>query len=138
MTQRWVNGQALENDANRACMYGDGVFETMRLSGGRILFWAHHWQRMQTGLRRLGFAVLSEAQLGVALAPALQTDNDAILRVSVSRDGVRGYRYTARPTSSLMYKNHLYPPQYGMDNRLGRVGVKHVGRNNLYWRALNI
>ena len=95
MTQRWVNGQSVETDANRACLYGDGVFETMRLSGGRILFWAHHWQRMQTGLRRLGFAVLSETQLRTALAPAVQADDDAILRVSVSRDGVRGYRYTA-------------------------------------------
>lgn len=95
MTQRWLNGIAVVADGNRACLYGDGVFETMRLTAGRIAFWSHHWQRLQTGLRRLGFPDLSEQALMSALAPALVEDRDAVLRVSISRDGVRGYRYSA-------------------------------------------
>ena len=94
MTQRWVNGQAVVVDWNRACLYGDGVFETMRLTAGRIAFWSHHWQRLQTGLRRLGFPILTEHECMLALAPALAEDQDAVLRVSISRDGLRGYRYS--------------------------------------------
>lgn len=94
MTQRWLNGIAVAADGNRACLYGDGVFETMRLTAGRIAFWSHHWLRLQTGLRRLGFPDLSEQALMSALAPALVEDKDAVLRVTISRDGIRGYRYS--------------------------------------------
>ncbi len=93
MTQRWLNGVAVAADGNRACLYGDGVFETLRLTAGRIAFWSHHWQRLQTGLRRLGFPLLTESALMSALAPALDASEEVVLRVSVSRDGVRGYRY---------------------------------------------
>jgi 4-amino-4-deoxychorismate lyase len=94
MTQRWQNGIVVAADGNRACLYGDGVFETMRLTAGHIAFWSHHWLRLQTGLHRLGFPELSERALMLALAPALVEDQDAVLRVSISRDGLRGYRYS--------------------------------------------
>ena len=39
---------------NRAFAYGDGVFETIRVSHGRLPLWPYHWRRLQTGAARLG------------------------------------------------------------------------------------
>lgn len=53
---RSINGQLLSNtepDAynNRAFLYGDGVFETIRVSNGKILFWEAHYFRLMSAMR---------------------------------------------------------------------------------------
>jgi branched-chain amino acid aminotransferase len=38
---------------NRSFKYGDGLFETMKIHKGQILFYAHHFDRLLKGLRLL-------------------------------------------------------------------------------------
>lgn len=57
-----LNGHALEAGApeitllNRSFKYGDGLFETLRVYEGRVLFVEQHLRRLATGMARLGFA----------------------------------------------------------------------------------
>jgi 4-amino-4-deoxychorismate lyase len=96
MTRRWVNGQAVVVDGSRACLYGDGLFETMVFRSGHLCWWSHHWLRLQTGLQRLGYSALSEAVIWESLTPALSAlSEDSVIRLSVTRRGVRGYRAEA-------------------------------------------
>lgn len=41
----------------RACRYGDGLFETIRMSDGRMPWLHYHWQRLQAGLNALDFDI---------------------------------------------------------------------------------
>ena len=50
-----LNGSLLPNDqnifksANRAFLYGDQLFETLRFQDGKLLFWEDHYFRMMGG-----------------------------------------------------------------------------------------
>ena len=41
------------NPLNRAMTYGDGVFETIRVSAGKVLFWEDHYFRLMASMRIL-------------------------------------------------------------------------------------
>src|ERR1043166_8432733 len=69
----YVNGRFVpENEAtvsifDRGFLYGDGVFETMRVYGGRVFRAAEHLARMFEGLSALGIEmVLSPEELRAA------------------------------------------------------------------------
>jgi branched-chain amino acid aminotransferase/4-amino-4-deoxychorismate lyase len=38
------------NPDNRGFLYGDGIFETLKVSGGKLIFWESHWERLNKGL----------------------------------------------------------------------------------------
>ena len=52
-----VNGRLVENDQanisvqNRGLLYGDSVFETIRLINGKIIFWEDHYFRLMSSMR---------------------------------------------------------------------------------------
>ena len=56
-----LDGQVLEAGNpvlatdNRGFLYGEGIFETMRVAGGTIALEAWHWERLFAGLRLLHF-----------------------------------------------------------------------------------
>lgn len=77
----------------RSCLYGDGLFETMVFRAGHLCWWSHHWLRLQTGLKRLGYPVLDEQRVWQSLTPVLTTlTQDSLIRLTVTRMGQRGYR----------------------------------------------
>jgi branched-chain amino acid aminotransferase len=39
----------------RAVYYADALFETIRVSGGRLCWWPYHWERLTAGLLALGY-----------------------------------------------------------------------------------
>jgi 4-amino-4-deoxychorismate lyase len=47
---------------DRGLQFGDGVFETLRVRGGRPLLWELHWERLQRGLRQLRIPLPDPAQ----------------------------------------------------------------------------
>ncbi len=54
-----LNGEIVDNQqakvdiTNRGLNYGDAVFETMRVSGGKIFFWEDHYFRLMATMRIL-------------------------------------------------------------------------------------
>ncbi len=94
-----LNGQpaASLSLADRGLAYGDGVFETIALSGRQLQFWQAHWQRMQCGLQVLAIEFDSTAllqQLSQDIQQALHdwSPTQGVLKIIVTRGlGGRGY-----------------------------------------------
>lgn len=57
---------------NRACAYGDGLFETMRVHYGQVPLWPYHWRRLRQGAARLWLDCPSESRLQKAIARCLE------------------------------------------------------------------
>jgi len=71
-----------------AVTHGDGVFETIRLYGGKPLFLIKHRARLARGARLLGLACPSRAALTRNIDALLRRNlgcGDAVCRVSLSR-----------------------------------------------------
>src|SRR5215510_10156129 len=97
----FVNGhfvpeeQAVVSVFDRGFLYGDGVFEAVRIFDGQPFRWEQHLKRLQTGLAFLKIVLpYAPKQLGEH-ARRLVTKNkmpDCLLRMTVSRGaGKRGY-----------------------------------------------
>ncbi len=104
--------QATVSIFDRAFLYGDGLFETLRVVCGLPLHWREHLDRLQRGadfLRiRLPFA---EPELRGFAGELLRVNAlaDAVLRVTVSRGvGLRGYSCKGADAPSVVMT--LHPP----------------------------
>ncbi len=77
---------------DRGVAYGDGVFETMRWTGGRIPLLQWHLARLAGGVGRLGIRLPDLSGLEAAIADATPVAGDAVVRLVVTRGvGPRGY-----------------------------------------------
>jgi len=96
--------QAVVSVFDRGFLYGDGLFETIRLINGRMFRWPQHLARLQRGAEflqlQLPYPADQLANWGYELARANGL-LDCLLRVNLSRGvGPRGYspRGADRPT----------------------------------------
>lgn len=93
-----LNGQLYPQDTNvfgtqnRALRYGDGVFETMRMLDGKVMFFKYHMDRLFKGMQALkidyhrAFDAEFVASEIVALARANKIYKNARIRFSVFRE----------------------------------------------------
>ena len=88
-------GQAMIPVQDRGFLYGDGLFETLRVSHGRVFRWSSHWERLSRGLDLLRIRLPFDAEtLGRHAADLIAANGlrDGLLRLAVSRGvGPRGY-----------------------------------------------
>lgn len=93
-----INGKPEQTPAlDRGLLYGDGVFETLRIIDGKAPLWSRHWRRLSHGL----------ALLSMPYAPSLAgflTSQLALLgscemaRITITRDNLgRGYAPAGAP-----------------------------------------
>src|SRR5215813_14021559 len=86
--------QALVPLTDRGLLYGDGLFETMRVRGGRPVWWERHLARFEKGAAYLRIRVPYSAAELLAAAHELIRINampEAVLRITLTRGvGVRG------------------------------------------------
>ena len=97
----FINGQFVPADQarvsvfDRGFLYGDGLFEAIRVVNGRPFRWGQHLQRLQRGADFLKLAIPYPAdQLRLFAGELLEEDSafDGLLRLIVSRGvGRRGY-----------------------------------------------
>ena len=115
----FFNGQLVpEEQANisvfdRGFMYGDGIFETLRLFNGKPFRWQEHLERFQRGAEFLKIEPPFSADVLRGFADQLVAKNrmpDSILRLVLTRGpGARGYspkNAQRRPTMVMS----LHPP----------------------------
>ena len=96
----------------RSCLYGDGLFETMAYRSGQLRYWSYHWMRLQLGLQRLLYPNVSEEQVIAVLQPQLDMlREDAVIRLVVTRSGVRGYRVLPEAEIEIQVQVSLFPMQ---------------------------
>jgi aminodeoxychorismate lyase len=103
--------QALVSVFDRGFLYGDGLFETLRVMNGVPLRWEAHWRRFAMGLLRLDLTVRWLPEYLRANAADLSHHNhlpDALLRLTLSRGiGERGY--SPRGADSPTFVMSLHP-----------------------------
>lgn len=146
MTEVWVNGkQDCQIDPlERGLAYGDGLFATMRFSGGEVLFLRAHLQRLTQGAKRLGFDWCASDPLIAQIKHLAMTHGDGCIKLLLGR-GVGGRGYAA-PTSGLITEVvsiHAIPSHYSQwqiagislmssDVKLAHqpllAGIKHLNR----------
>ena len=79
---------------DRGLAYGDGLFETLRVTAeGRVPLWAGHHRRLQQGVRALGLPVLPECRYQAAIAEgvAALAGKPGVVKLTLTRGpGGRG------------------------------------------------
>jgi len=132
----WFNGQLLSIESaridprDRGFTLGDGLYETIRVQGGRLLRLDRHFARLGEGLKLLDIRLkVDENALTGAMLSVLRADNltgDAVLRLTVSRGvAARGMAVdpTARPTVVISAAPYAAPGP-------ARVMISTVTRRN--------
>ena len=99
---------------DRGLMYGDGLFETLRVVNGRPFRFAQHLERMVRGADYLKIPLpYSPKEIQAFGAQLIETNQlpDAVLRVTLTRGaGERGYTPAAAATPLLVMTLHPLPP----------------------------
>ena len=129
---------------DRGLCYGDGLFETMRMSRGRVPLLDKHLQRLASGCRRLGISAPATDSLATRVLDSTAPGVDGIVKLILTRgSGGRGYRPPDICEPRLCVSVHPLPdvPRdwylRGVDvricsTRIGRnpatAGLKHLGR----------
>ncbi len=91
--QAWVNGQPAESLAlaDRGLAYGDGLFETIKVQGGRAVLLERHLARLQDGCQRLKIPCDMPTLRG-ELLEYMQQLGDGVCKLILTRGvGQRGY-----------------------------------------------
>ena len=124
----YPEGAALLSVSNRSFCYGDGFFESMRVSNGKVVFLDLHFQRLSKACNFLklklpaSFSAKYFNQMAVEL-----TSRNALLNARIRFQGFRsgGGRYT--PESDLLEWSMVCQPleesQFVLNSKGLRVGV---------------
>ncbi|MEO2168827.1 MAG: aminotransferase class IV [bacterium] len=125
----WLNGQILPEARarisvlDRGFLYGDAVFETVRIYSGQPFLWRRHYQRMTRSMGLLGMRRLT-VDLGAALlelTSACRFDDGAI-RITITRGIAEGLVPPEELEPTVLLMSRSIPP--GLDSwRKTGVGV---------------
>lgn len=144
MQSLWINGVAQSHIdvRDRGFAYGDGLFETIKVSEYKALLLERHVARMKAGAVRLGFCD-SAVDLLIQDLEQIDLPESAILKLTLSRGtGGRGYLYepSMQPTRVVMLAalpDFESQAQNGIQLRLCATrlglnpllaGIKHLNR----------
>lgn len=127
--------------ADRGLAYGDGLFESLRVSAGRLPWWDAHLARLANGARRLGLPMPDTAWLaGEASALLADAPAEAVLKLVLTRgSGGRGYSAPDAPVPTVVLSAHTLPAPFDgplslrwCETRLALqprlAGLKHLNR----------
>jgi len=114
-----LNGRFLPLDeaqvsaSDRGFLYGDGLFETIRIHDGRPFLWDWHMIRFMDGSESLGIALPQSTESLLDDVRELICRNDgpeSIVRIALSRGvGQRGYGVTGDEQPTLLITQHPLP-----------------------------
>jgi branched-chain amino acid aminotransferase len=105
--------QAVVSVFDRGFLYGDGLFETIRVFNGQPFRWVQHFARLRRGATFLGIHIPFKGRELAAFARQLIERNrmpDAVLRLTLSRGvGRRGYSPKDASQPTLVMSLHPAP-----------------------------
>ncbi len=141
-----INGRPSEQIRadDRGLAYGDGLFETIEVDQGRLVYWQRHLDRLTNGCSRLSIPIPDRSQLLAEAKQLLQANNSGVLKITITRGtGGRGYSHPNPSLPTRLITFHAqpdYPPAYQTQgvclkvcsSRLGinpqLAGLKHLNR----------
>ncbi len=98
---------------DRGFLYGDGLFETLRIHRQQPFQWKRHWERFSTGCHALGIPLETTEQHWLDQLKTLISANradHAMVRMHLSRgSGPRGYAPPSQPTPTSLISMHPAP-----------------------------
>jgi aminodeoxychorismate lyase len=110
---------------DRSFLYGDGLFEVMRVFGGKPFRWADHMERLRRGAAFLKIQLpFSQDELLDAARQLIEQNAlpEALLRLTLSRGvGARGYSPNGADHPALAMTLHPAPEAGGQSRPAGRV-----------------
>ena len=65
---------------------GEGVFETLRVKQGQVMYWADHAERLANGAERLGFKMPTSLEEGIGKVAEANGLGDARMRITLGED----------------------------------------------------
>jgi len=105
--------EAVVSIFDRGFLYGDGLFETIRIHNGKPFRWTQHLARLRRGAEFLRLKVpisCSELLLRAVELVAANQLSDALLRITLSRGvGIRGYSPKGAGQPTLVMATHRAP-----------------------------
>jgi branched-chain amino acid aminotransferase len=105
--------QAVISVFDRGFLYGDGLFETLRVFNGKPFRWAQHMERLHQGAEFLKIPLPFTPERLRDFASQLVARNsmpDSLLRLTLSRGiGVRGYSPKGAESPALVMSLHPAP-----------------------------
>jgi len=120
-----LNGKLLPDNEisispnNRGLLYGDAVFETLRISAGKILFWEDHYLRLMASMRILRMEIpmdftLEDLQERILSTASVKFPDAAALRVrfTVFRNEGGFYTPSDQSVSFIITVSELETPFY--------------------------
>lgn len=125
---------------DRGLHYGDGLFETVRVAGGRAPLWDWHLERLQVGCARLRLPAPDPARLWRRARAAARAHADAVVKLLwTAGSGQRGYARPAQPEPRLLVRAAPLAPSPAAGLRLrwcttrlalqpALAGIKHLNR----------
>jgi len=115
----WMNGTLMRVEdgqvsiVDRGFLYGDGLFETLRLVEGRPFKWASHWQRFQQGCQALKLPLDPDPDAWLGRIQSLVETNqspECMVRIQISRGlGPRGYGMPSEVQATQVITMHTAP-----------------------------
>lgn len=141
-----INGEQgnVVHAMDRAYMYGDGVFRTMRIRHGKVLNWSQQYRKLHADCQSLDILCPSIQTLENEWRQLARDTRDCVLKIIVTRgEGGRGYSVPAKvsPNRVLLtaplpeypasfwhegVKLHLCDLRVSHQPRL--AGIKHLNR----------
>jgi 4-amino-4-deoxychorismate lyase len=122
----WVNGVECNviNLRDRGFLYGDGLFETMRVQNGAVRLLPLHLERLRLGAVRLAIGVPPAELLAGEIARAAANHPDAVLKLILTRgQGPRGYAPASGVEASRVLIADALPPHAQALQSQKTVGV---------------
>ncbi len=116
---------------NRAMRFGDGLFETIRIINGDLVWWTEHFDRLQKGMRYLKLD-LPELFIDELLVDCLATihrnqiKEGGILRVFVFRKGSGGYIPTNYDFEYLIETVGLSSNKFSLNKNGLKIGISNT------------
>lgn len=119
--------------SDRGFQYGDGLFETIEINKGRLVFFDRHIHRLKEGCRRLQIPLEDTGNLVAEAENASKNVDRGVLKIILTRGtGGRGYRqpHNIKPTRVIsVYPFPDYPENYNRNGITARVCSTRLGLN---------
>lgn len=131
MSKRFINfkgeivpeGEKILNLANRGFRYGDGLFETMKMSRGKLNFSDEHAERLQKGMKALkmeGYSLMDAYFLkekAEEIAKRNKISQNARIRLTVFRDSAGLYTPEENKSAYSLEITPLDYAHYNINNK---------------------
>lgn len=129
---------------DRGLQYGDGLFETIAVSAGKVALWSFHFDRLSEGCQRLCIPTPAASLLMDEVNSLIRDVEQGVIKIIITRgSGGRGYCPPQSPEPNRIISLHPWPDypvswfnegvvirlceaRLGLNSAL--AGIKHLNR----------